>query len=363
MTPVRSIFTVYVGRMFALRFVGLLAFFVIILQMLDLLNNSTEIAAAEGAGAGSLFRYILLRAPQIASQFTPFAALLSIVATLSSLNQRSEIAIMRAAGMSVHLVLFPIGFCCGVIAAVHFFAHELFVVSSVEKLAYWEANDYAVNLPIDDGTRTDIRFIQDNEIITAASATQADGRTEITGLRIYSLNERGLPNRITEARRALFENGAWSLSDTIRYEPESLKTVRADAVTWETRLDPQRLFSLTVNPDRTPLPRLLAQINDVATGGADTRSAMTSFLSRFSKPMSTLVMPLLGAIAGFGVARQGTQLVRAVTGAALGFGYFVLENLMIALGKLGAIPAVFGAFFPFLLFMVVGFAILLAMEN
>ena len=363
MKPVWSIFTVYVGRMFVLRFLGLLLFFVIILQMLDLLNNSTEITAAEGAGAGSLIRYIGLRAPQIISQFTPFAALLGIVATLSALNQRSEIAIMRAAGMSVHRVLFPIGFFCGVIALTHFLFHEIFAVGATEKLAYWEANDYAVDLPIDDGTRTDIRFIQGNDIITAASASQAGGRAEMIGVRILSLGGAGLPDHIIEARRARFEEGAWSLRDAVRYDVASLEPTRFDEMPWETTLDPQRLFTLTLNPDRTGLVRLMAQINDIAAAGADTRSAMTSFLSRLSKPLSTLVMPLLGAVAGFGVARQGTQLARAVTGAALGFGYFVLENLMIALGKLGAIPAFFGAFFPFLLFAVVGFAILLAMEN
>jgi lipopolysaccharide export system permease protein len=90
---------------------------------------------------------------------------------------------------------------------------------------------------------------------------------------------------------------------------------------------------------------------------------MTSLLSRLSRPMGTLVMPLLGAIAGFGVSRQGNQLARASLGAALGFGYFVAENLMLALGKLGVVPPMIGAFFPFSMALVVGFSILLAMEN
>jgi lipopolysaccharide export system permease protein len=79
--------------------------------------------------------------------------------------------------------------------------------------------------------------------------------------------------------------------------------------------------------------------------------------------MATLLMPLLGAIAGFGVSRQGNQLIRAIAGAGLGFGYFVVENLMLAIGKLGVVPPMLGAFFPFALFIVVGFAILLAMES
>ena len=71
----------------------------------------------------------------------------------------------------------------------------------------------------------------------------------------------------------------------------------------------------------------------------------------------------MDTIAGFGVSRQGNQLVRASVGASLGFVYFVAENLMLAVGKLGVVPPMLGAFFPFAIFLVVGFAILLTMES
>ena len=68
-------------------------------------------------------------------------------------NVASEITIMRSAGMSIHRVLFPIGFVCGLVAIAHFLFHETVVIGASEKLAYWEANNYAVDLPPDTGTR------------------------------------------------------------------------------------------------------------------------------------------------------------------------------------------------------------------
>ncbi len=97
MNYARNILTNYVGRMFFVRFIGLLIFFVIILQMLDLLNRSSDILSPEGAGMPSVLRYISLRTPQIISQFTPFAALLGVVLTLAGLSHTSEITVMRAA--------------------------------------------------------------------------------------------------------------------------------------------------------------------------------------------------------------------------------------------------------------------------
>ena len=359
MTLVDGVFVNYVGRQFLTRFLGFLAFFVIVLQMLDLLNISDRVLAPDGAGFASMMKYISLRAPQIISQFAPFAALLGIVVTLAVLNHTSEVTIMRAAGMSVHRVLFPIGFVCFLVAVAHFLFHETVVVKSTEKLAYWEANEFAVDLPPDQGTRTNVRLIFDNEFISAGSAARIGETVRLNNVQISARDA----SNVIEARSALFINNGWQLFGVSRYEGDTLNTVEADNMPWRTSLNPELLFALSINPDRTSMRDLARQIAQLNRDGADTRAETTSLLARFSKPLSTLVMPLLGAIAGFGVARQGAQLARAAVGAALGFGYFVFENLALALGKLGVIPAMLGAFFPFALFMVVGFAILLTMEN
>lgn len=355
-------FTRYVGRLFVVRFVGLLLFFVIVLQMLDLLNRSEAISAAAGAGPESIARYISLRAPQIASQFTPFAALLAIVVTLSSLNLSSEIVVMRAAGMSIHRVLRPIGAACLVIALAHFVFHESVVVPRTAELEYWEANKFEVGLKHDASTRTNLKLLLDGEIVSAASAARTSEGVRLSNVMVYELDAAGLAQRVIEARAALFGEGGWRLIDARTPGPERASASVA-SMPWKTALDPETLFALSLNPDRAGMATLVRQIGQLSRDGADTGAATTSLLSRFSKPMATLIMPLLGAIAGFGVSRQGNQLARASTGAALGFLYFVAENLMLAIGKLGAVPPMLGAFFPFALFLVVGFAILLAMEN
>lgn len=363
MNPSQGIFTLYVGRMFFVRFVGLLLFFVIILQMLDLLNRSSDILEVDGAGAASLWRYISLRAPQIVSQFTPFAALLAIVLTLAGLSHTSEITIMRAAGMSVYKVLFPFGFVCGVIAIGHFAFHETVTVKTSEALDYWEANDYALNLPADTGTRTNIWIRFDGEIISAESAARFGDAVLLTDVTIRDTNDIGLMENVIEARAARHENGVWRLYGVKMLSASTLEISQSEDAIWTNSLDPEFLFALTLKPDQTSLSELVRKIRQLNSDRADTREAMTSLLSRISKPMATLVMPLLGAIAGFGVHRQGVLLARAVSGSALGFTYFIAENLGLALGKLGALPAIIAAFSPFAFFMVVGFSILLTMEN
>jgi len=79
--------------------------------------------------------------------------------------------------------------------------------------------------------------------------------------------------------------------------------------------------------------------------------------------LSAVLMPLLGAVAGFGLARSGQLFVRAVIGMALGFFYFVADNFGLAMGNLGAYPPLLAAWGPFLLFLMIGEMVLIRTEE
>ena len=68
-------------------------------------------------------------------------------------------------------------------------------------------------------------------------------------------------------------------------------------------------------------------------------------------------------VAAFGLARSGKLFVRAVIGMALGFAYFVADNFALAMGNLGAYPPFLAAWAPFLLFLMIGQAVLIRTEE
>lgn len=362
MKLIDGVFTAYVGKMLLVRFIVLLAIISMVWQTLDLLNNSDAIMLAEGASSASLLRYISLSLPQIISQFIPFAALLAIVFTLTGLSISSEITIMRAAGMSVNRVLFPIGIVCFLIAAGHFVFQEFVAVSAADRLEYWRANDYAHELPPAGTTRTDIRLTYEDNFIEAKSAERTDQKTVLNDVTIYERNDK-LIEDIILAKEAVFEESTWRLENVTRMDAINQRVINNAREPWQVEFTPDFLFALSLNPDRTSLQELWQKIRQMRIENADTRSEMTSFLGRFSRPLGTLIMPLLGAIAGFGIHRQGVMLARAINGSILGFTYFIAENISLALGKLGVLPAIIGAFFPLTLFLVVGFTIIVAMES
>jgi lipopolysaccharide export system permease protein len=79
--------------------------------------------------------------------------------------------------------------------------------------------------------------------------------------------------------------------------------------------------------------------------------------------LSSILMPLLGAVAAFGIARSGRLFFRAVIGMGLGFAYFVADNFGLAMGNLGAYPPMLAAWGPFFLFLLIGETVLIQTEE
>ena len=67
--------------------------------------------------------------------------------------------------------------------------------------------------------------------------------------------------------------------------------------------------------------------------------------------------------AAFGLARSGQVLLRAVTGMALGFAYFMVDNFSLAMGNAGTYPPLVAAWAPFLLFLLIGETVLIRTEE
>ena len=80
-----------------------------LLQILDLLDSTTEIFA-RGQGIAGVGHYIALRAPSLLLQALPLAALVGAVFAFSTLAKQHEVIALRAAGLPfrrVVLILLP----------------------------------------------------------------------------------------------------------------------------------------------------------------------------------------------------------------------------------------------------------------
>lgn len=358
--PSRTV-SLYTARMFLVRSFSVLAGLVLILITLDLLGESGKILAYPGNGEPELWSYTGLRVPQIIARFLPFAVLLGTLITLATLNQNSEVISLKAAGLSAHQILAPLIVAGMFVAGISFVFNERVVSRATATLSAWEKADFGP-MPKDRLVLSNLWVRDGEDLIRAGRAIGRGPATRLQDIAIYDRVDNKLVY-ILEAKEGRYIGGAWRLTGARRFDIASGIETELGTIVTARGVTPDRFTLANVDPDGMSFAQLDQAIADLGAAGRPTRALEASLWHKVSAPLSSVLMPLLGAVAGFGLARSGKLLLRAVIGMALGFAYFVADNFALAMGNLGAYPPLLAAWAPFLLFFLIGETVLVRTEE
>jgi len=358
--PSRTV-ALYMGRMFLVRTFGILAGLVLVLQALDLLGESGKILAIPGNGDAEVWRYMSLRVPEIIARFLPFSVLLGTILTLITMNQNSEIVALKSSGLSAHQVLAPLILASVGIAGISFAFNERIVARATSTLDQWQKVNYG-KLPIDRGERSNVWVRTDDDLIEVDQIKGRGDAAQLGGITLYE-RDRGSLRAIVTAPRGWRSGDGWAIGPARRFDIATGKITQVGQMIIARGVTPDQFTLSTVDADGMTFGQLRAAIDDLSAAGRPTKSLEGALWHKLSGPLSSVLMPLLGAVAAFGIARSGKLFIRAVIGMALGFAYFVADNFALAMGNLGAYPPFLAAWAPFLLFLLIGEAVLIRTEE
>lgn len=358
--PSRTI-SFYMAKMFVIRSFAVLAALVLVLQALDLLGESGDILAYPGNGNAELWTYVGLRAPQIVARFLPFSVLLGTLITLATLNQNSEVISMKGAGLSAHQVLAPLILASLGIAAASFAFNDRIVTRATATLDRWEKVGFGP-LPKDMAIQTNVWVRDGNNLVNAAEVRGRGANTVLSGVTVYNRAHDALLD-VVKAPTVKYVGTGWMLANATRFDVATGTTGPLPAGIVGKEIRPDQFTLSQVDPDGLSFMALDAAISDLKAAGRPTDALTSNLWHKISGPLSSLLMPLLGAVAAFGLARSGRLFLRAVIGMGLGFAYFVADNFGLAMGNLGAYPPLLAAWGPFALFLLIGETVLIRTEE
>ncbi|MFN3990515.1 MAG: LPS export ABC transporter permease LptG [Erythrobacter sp.] len=363
--PSRTL-TLYLAKMFAARIGAVLFLLVLVLLALDLLATSGKILEVAGNGQAEIARYAGLRLPQLVSRFLPYSVLLATLITLVTLNQNSEVVAMKAAGLSAHQVLAPLLLTAGVVAGLSFTFNERVVTRANAALNVWEGSGF-MPVPETDPAAGAVRanvYLTDGTNILAASSLSGSGKAIVmTGVTWYARGPGGIIREQVRSPRAVYAAPGWRLENPVRFDVASAAQTRLESLVVGHELTPERIDLQAVDADALGFMELHRTIEAFEAAGRGTGDLRAKWWHRISGPLSAVLMPLLGSIAAFGLARSGQLFVRAIIGMALGFAYFVVDNAALAMGNFGGYPPLLAAWAPFVLFALVGETVLIRTEE
>jgi lipopolysaccharide export system permease protein len=348
-------------RLYLTRSLAVLVGLVLVLMALDLLGESGKILAVPGNTDADLWRYAGLRLPLLVSRFLPFSILLGTLIVFVALSQNSEVVAMKAAGP----VRSPASCTADPSERCDRGACLRFQRDGRRPLGSNRQRVERQRLPPRAGRERDF----DQHLAGPRRRSHPRPACRWPRRRFSCRRRDDLPaargrastdNRSRACRSAGQPVAARERASLRHQNERDHPNSRDDGLAGVTA---EQLRLAKVVPEQTSFFELREKIAAMEAAGKPTAEARAGLWHKISSPMSILLMPLLAAVAAFGLARSGQVLLRATIGMALGFAYFVADNFSLAMGNVGVYPPVLAAWAPFFLFLLVGETVLVRSEE
>jgi lipopolysaccharide export system permease protein len=320
-----------------------------------------------------VIEYYLASTPGFLVTVLPIALLLALLYTLTNHARHNEITAIRAAGVSLWRLCMPyffIGFAASIV---------LFVL-----------NEFCAPFGNEWAERIKIRYVQKLDDFVAKSEIRNFGFTNTREHRIWQMEEYHinttemlapkvswtLPNgswRQLQAARAVHTNGVWTFFDVKEYAQANTNAPLVPSL--ETNVlavpefdeTPKQIESeikisnyLSLHSTRSadiPLKDIFNYLRlKPNQSSADNAWLLTKFYGRLAAPWTCFVVVLIAI--PFGAASGRRNLFVGVAGSIfICFAFFIMQQVSLAFGSGGYLPAWLAAWLPNLFFGTMGLAL------
>jgi len=349
---------VYLLRLMGTRILAALLVMVGILQILDLLEVTTDILDRK-LGAAGVGYYALLRLPRLIEQAAPLAVLVGSLFAFAKLAGDSAVTAMRSSGVSTYRITLM-----AVPAAVFLGAVQLAIGMAVAPRTDHMLSDWwQATTPKDPAKVVNpVTFRVGDEIVVAVPR-DPNGQT-LEKVTIYRRDATGRLAQRTSAQAALYDGQRWRLIQP-RFETlgaSSIAEGAAQEMTWTQNLKPGDVRALAMG-ETTVTP---AEASRALEGGLSVRPRTfydTQLQRAWAAPIACIVMLLLAAPAAMANFRGGEGPTLLVQCLAAGLLFLVFDGAFTALGENGAAPPILAAWAAPVMFAALGVTVLLYMEG
>ena len=345
----------------SLMMLGLLAMFSFfdLIQELDSLGQGNY-------GITQMLVFVLLSIPGHIYDVVPVAVLVGMMYSLGTLARNSELVVMRVSGLSlvnIGWILVKVGM---LFTALTFFVGELITPIS-EKMAQRMrvkatdsviAQDFKSGLWVKDGKS----FVNVETVLPDAS---------LLNVHIYEFDENFKLRSINVAKKGVFEDGRWDLSEVTqtkfntskKIEQYNIQTQVFNKALWKSLIRPELLNVLLVAPEKMSVWNLYAFVQHLQANKQRTTRYDVALWSKMIYPLACMVMVILALPFGFIQQRSGGTSAKLFIGVMLGVAYQIMNRVFIHLGVLNDWPPLMSAITPTVLFLIAGLSMLFMIER
>ncbi len=312
-----------------------------------------------------LVSYYAFKIPFIAFYMAPQGVLLATVITLASLAKNNELTAMKACGISVTGITFPIIGASIVISLLILASNEFLAPITNQKMNYIFYGKIRAEPSYGKIPRENLWFKSANGDIWNIEYFDANKSTLKDVIILKPGADHSIVQRI-DARQAIWSINKWEFLDGYvrHFNEEGLQsTEQFEKKTFPTPETPKNLAKVRKRPEEMSLREMYRKIQVQTREGKDTSLKWIELQRNFSYPFISVVMALLAIPLSIRSSRHGGLLFSVGVNIAMGFAFSFLYAISISLGRGGTFDPILAAWGPNLLFTVLGFYLLLTMDS
>jgi len=319
---------------------------VVLFSFISLVDDLDNVGRGDYTVAHAL-EYMALTTPRRAFELFPLAALIGSLMGLGALASSSELAVIRASGVSVRRIVGAVmaGALAIMVAAL---ALGELVAPGAERLAH-DRRSLAISDEIELGSRIGFWVRDGNSFINIRKVLPGN---RMEGVSIYEFDAGQRLRIATAAARARYEDGQWLLEDV---EQSHLRDdgVRREALAtaaWQALFEPDLVNVVTVRPESLSVLGLRRYVGYLGRNGLDTSRFELALWHKFVYPAATVVMIVLAVPMVLGRLKSAGIGQRIVVGVLVGISFHVLNEASGHLGLVYGMSPAASATLPTLLF-------------
>jgi len=312
-----------------------------------------------------LISYFIFKIPFIAFYMAPQSVLLATVITLASLSKNNEFTAMKACGISITGITFPIIGASLFVTLLILASSEFLSPITNQKMNYIFIKKIRTDPSYGKVPTGDLWFKSINGDIWNVNYFDPYNLT-LQGIIILKQGKDNSIIQRIDARKAVWSINKWEFKDGYirKFNKGVIKSMKYfENKFLNTSVTPKNLSNARGRPEEMKLSELYQQIQIQNLEGKDTTMQWIELNRNISYPFISVVMALLAIPLSIRSSRHGGLLFCVGINIAMGFVFSFIYAMGISLGKGGTFDPILAAWGPNLLFTVLGFYLLLTMDS
>ena len=315
-------------------------------------------------GAGTAFNFTLHRLPLLLMDFLPFIFLFGTVFCLLRLSQAQELAVIRAAGLSVWQFLQPLLIFTFVLSTLSILALEPIGAHLHNRYTdrHAELTSQKSGLSFSAGGIWFRETTESGSYISRAREIDDTGTGRLLELEIMVLDAEGAFDRRITAPSGEISDGIFRLSQATIYQGSAPPETVAQ-FDLPTGLVAESLSNSFTNARIINIWQLPGYISAAGNSGIDMTRHQVRFQSLLALPILLMAMVMVAACFSLPTGRMFSTGQTLGMSILCGFSLFLFNDFIVLMGELNLMPIILASWTPALIALLLSISYLLTTED